>query len=126
PRGPAKLFTGETLSSVIEEQPIEILGDRVAEAFSARLPFLFKILSVKSALSIQAHPDISLAEKLHELDPANYPDTNHKPEIAVALTDLTMLCGFRPIEQIVSHLDSNQEIRGLLSDKTKRSLNSLP
>ena len=38
------------------------------------LPFLFKVLSVQKALSIQAHPDLNLAPKLHLNDPKNYRD----------------------------------------------------
>ena len=36
------------------------------------LPFLFKILSVGKALSIQAHPDRELAQKLHKDKPDMY------------------------------------------------------
>ena len=45
-----------------------------------------KVLSVAKALSIQAHPDKALAARLHAQDPAHYPDANHKPEMAIALT----------------------------------------
>ena len=66
------------------------------------LPFLFKVLSVRTALSIQAHPDRILAEKLHASDPKNYRDANHKPEMAIALGEFEALCGFRPVEIISS------------------------
>lgn len=59
------------------------------------LPFLFKVLSVQKALSIQAHPDLLLAPKLHLRDPKNYRDSNHKPEMAIALGCFEALCGFR-------------------------------
>merc|ERR1719321_980803 len=36
------------------------------------LPFLFKILSVRTALSIQAHPDKRLAQQLHARQPDMY------------------------------------------------------
>lgn len=64
------------------------------------LPFLFKVLSVRTALSIQAHPDLSLAETLHASDPKNYRDANHKPEMAIALGEFEALCGFRRAEEI--------------------------
>jgi mannose-6-phosphate isomerase len=51
------------------------------------LPFLFKVLSIKDALSIQAHPDKEFAEFLHENDPLHYKDDNHKPELAIAISD---------------------------------------
>lgn len=61
------------------------------------LPFILKVLSVDPTwgLSIQAHPDRELARKLHILDPVNYPDTSHKPEVGVPLTPVTLLYGFR-------------------------------
>lgn len=64
------------------------------------LPFLFKVLSVRTALSIQAHPDLVLARHLHTSDPKNYRDANHKPEMAIALDEFEALCGFRPVEEI--------------------------
>ena len=53
------------------------------------------MLSVGKALSIQAHPDIELARKLHAERPDVYKDPNHKPEMAIALTKFEGLCGFR-------------------------------
>ena len=70
----------------------------------AGLPFLFKILSVGQALSIQAHPDKELAARLHGSRPDLYPDANHKPEMVVALTPFDALCGFKPFPQILSSL----------------------
>lgn len=56
------------------------------------------MLSVAKALSIQAHPDKDLAEVLHALRPATYKDGNHKPEMAIAVTEFRALCGFAGIE----------------------------
>lgn len=42
------------------------------EKDTGALPFLFKILSVGKALSIQAHPDKLLAEELHRKMPDVY------------------------------------------------------
>ena len=50
------------------------------------------------ALSIQAHPDKNLAKKLHEENPSVYKDGNHKPEMALALTEFHALCGFVSLE----------------------------
>jgi len=44
--------------------------------------------------------------KLHAQFPKHYPDANHKPEMAIALTPFEGLCGFRPVEEIVSFLQS--------------------
>lgn len=55
-------------------------------ATTGDLPFLFKVLSVRKALSIQAHPDVALARELHATKPELYKDPNHKPEMTIALT----------------------------------------
>lgn len=56
------------------------------------------MLSVAKPLSIQAHPDKVLAEELHKLHPDIYKDGNHKPEMAVALTEFEALYGFLEIK----------------------------
>jgi mannose-6-phosphate isomerase len=84
PKGQTKLKTGELLRDAIGED----------------LPFLFKILSAGKALSIQAHPDKELAERLNEENPQAYADSNHKPEMAIALTPFEAMCGFRRLEEI--------------------------
>lgn len=54
--GPSVLkHNGESLDMVINNHP-EYLGVETAKRFNNQLPFLFKVLSVNKALSIQAHP----------------------------------------------------------------------
>ena len=70
------------------------------------LPFLLKVLAAQSPLSIQAHPTRAQAEHGFAAENAmgldldspnrNYRDANHKPEVIVALSDFSALCGFRP------------------------------
>uniref|UniRef100_A0A8C0ART4 Mannose-6-phosphate isomerase n=1 Tax=Buteo japonicus TaxID=224669 RepID=A0A8C0ART4_9AVES len=109
PRGDAIIrdnrIPQKTLGQWIADNPA-CLGAKVKDAFQGRLPFLFKVLSVNTALSIQAHPNKELAVKLHAQFPEHYPDANHKPEMAIALTPFEGLCGFRPVEEIVSFLQS--------------------
>ncbi|HSB00031.1 MAG TPA: mannose-6-phosphate isomerase, class I, partial [Anaerolineales bacterium] len=81
------------LSELIRKYPAEILGASVRDAFDGQLPFLLKVLSAREILSIQMHPTKKQALELHKQDPRNYPDTNHKPEIAIALDSLTALVG---------------------------------
>lgn len=90
--------------------------------FHGKLPFLFKVLSVETALSIQAHPNKELAEKLHLQAPQHYPDANHKPEMAVALTSFQGLCGFRPVEEILTFLTKVPEFQFLIGDKAATQL----
>ena len=54
--GPSVLAaTGQPLAEYIRDNP-QVLGDRVLAKFGVQLPYLFKVLSVNTALSIQAHP----------------------------------------------------------------------
>lgn len=53
-----------------------------------------QVLSVATALSIQAHPNKKLAEALNAQRPNVYKDANHKPEMAVALSRFEALSGF--------------------------------
>eukprot|EP01135_Chromosphaera_perkinsii_P008189 Nk52_evm11s1178 gene=Nk52_evmTU11s1178 len=89
------------------------LSPKIVDHFGD-LPFLFKVLSVRKALSIQAHPDKELAKQLHAKDPEHYPDPNHKPEMAIALTKFEALCGFRPVEEIVGFLKSCPEFAAVV------------
>ena len=91
------------LNEVIEKYPDEILGEDLIK-YGKHLPFLFKVLSAETPLSIQAHPNKSQAEKGFEEENTrgvplnafnrNYKDNNHKPEIICALTPFTAMCGF--------------------------------
>ncbi|KAJ2325756.1 Mannose-6-phosphate isomerase, partial [Coemansia sp. RSA 2681] len=79
--GPSKVFgTDTSLSSIIEQNPAQALGTLVSSKYDGQLPFLFKVLSIEKALSIQAHPDKRLAQRLHAERPGVYKDGNHKPE----------------------------------------------
>ncbi len=98
------------LDQFIAKFPNEILGESVAQKFSNKLPFLFKVLSANEALSIQAHPNKEQAQQLHERDPQHYPDDNHKPEIAVALDNLTALAGFKSFPELIATLEEYPEI----------------
>ncbi|KAJ7398109.1 Mannose-6-phosphate isomerase [Pitangus sulphuratus] len=111
PRGDAIIrdnrIPQKTLGQWIADNPA-CLGTKVKDTFQGQLPFLFKVLSVDTALSIQAHPNKELAAKLHAQFPEHYPDANHKPEMAIALTPFEGLCGFRPVEEIVSFLQTEE------------------
>ncbi|XP_035422594.1 mannose-6-phosphate isomerase isoform X1 [Cygnus atratus] len=111
----------KTLGRWISDNPA-CLGAKVKDAFQGRLPFLFKVLSVRTALSIQAHPNKELAAKLHAQFPQHYPDANHKPEMAIALTPFEGLCGFRPVEEIASFLRAVPELRALVGEVAAEQL----
>lgn len=44
------------------------------------------------------------AEELNKKFPEIYQDPNHKPEMALALTDFEGMCGFRPLNEIQSFI----------------------
>mmetsp|Transcript_10808 Transcript_10808/g.21472 ORF Transcript_10808/g.21472 Transcript_10808/m.21472 type:complete len:405 (-) Transcript_10808:2270-3484(-) len=110
PSGPSVVKEqGVTLKEAIEKNP-EVLG-AVSD-----VPFLFKVLSVRTALSIQSHPDKRLAEKLHASNPSVYKDSNHKPEMAIALSDFEALCGFVSEDEMKRVFDTVPEIRACCGD----------
>jgi len=94
------LSTGENLQDVLNANKEKLIGTTVLNKFGADLPFLPKILSMAKALPLQIHPDKDLAARLHEEDPEKYTDSNHKPEIAVALTTFELFVGFKPLDEI--------------------------
>lgn len=72
-----------------------------------RLPFLLKVLAIGAPLSLQVHPDAAQAAAGFAAEEAagipldaperNYGDPGHKPELLVALGEVTALSGFRPL-----------------------------
>jgi mannose-6-phosphate isomerase len=111
--GPGRV-SGKLLSSLIAKKAEVVANYPSAyEKFkvTGELPYLFKILSVRTALSIQAHPDKALAEKIHAAHPTVYKDDNHKPEMALAITPMEALCQFRPLVEIASHLETEPELK---------------
>lgn len=116
PSNPSKdVETGRDLLDLVQDNQA-LLGSTISEKYSQKLPFLFKVLSVNKALSIQAHPNKKLAEQLHARDPKNYPDDNHKPEMAIAITPFEGLCGFRPLAEIAHFLKTVPALRELVGE----------
>jgi mannose-6-phosphate isomerase len=98
PASPARIVpSGVTLSDWGRLHPADLDGDR--------LPFLVKVLAAETPLSLQAHPTLSQAiagfarENASGIsldDPARtFRDDNHKPEVIIALSEFSALCGFR-------------------------------
>ncbi|MBL7791640.1 MAG: mannose-6-phosphate isomerase, class I [Saprospiraceae bacterium] len=108
PLAPSFVWVGgqwEELGALIRRDPQYWLGPDALAQFGERLPFLLKILDVRSMLSIQAHPTKAAAEAGFARENAlgipldaphrTYRDDNHKPEIMAALTPFWLLHGFR-------------------------------
>jgi mannose-6-phosphate isomerase len=87
-------------------------GDSVLlkDVLGGDLPFLLKVLSVNTALSIQSHPSKDLAERLHRERPDVYKDPNHKPEMAIALSRFEALCGFCSVSELEGTLRNVPEL----------------
>lgn len=98
-----------SLLDLINQDCSYYLGNRSLQDFGCKLPYLFKILSAESPLSLQVHPSLQHASAgftrentlgLSLNDPKrNYKDDNHKPEIIVAITPFIAMCGFRNVAQ---------------------------
>jgi mannose-6-phosphate isomerase len=59
---------------------------------------------------------------LHAKDPKNYPDANHKPEMAIALTPFELLCGFRTSHEILSNIKAHKELLELIGEESLTEL----
>lgn len=110
---------GKTLREIVSADPKKYLGEDIIKKFGSdrELPFLFKVLSIEKVLSIQAHPDKSLGARLHAEDPKNYPDDNHKPEMAIAVTLFEGFCGFKPLDEIAKTLQAVPELREIVGEE---------
>ncbi|WP_114853276.1 mannose-6-phosphate isomerase, class I [Brachybacterium sp. YJGR34] len=124
PLAPSTLETGQGLDAAIAADPRALLGDAVARTFEGRLPYLLKVIAPQRPLSLQVHPTREHARESFAAEDAaglaldsplrNYRDDNHKPEMLIALTRFTALCGFRTPRRAAGLLE------GLGTDLTDR------
>ena len=105
-----------SLADLISRSGDVFLGESCKKRFGSKLPFLLKVLSIDKPLSIQAHPDKGLAAKLHSMSPEHYPDDNHKPEIAMALSEAELLYGFRRPEEFAALAEERPPLKSLVVD----------
>ena len=124
PLAPATVPGGARLDDVLDAEPDRMLGSDVARAFGGRLPYLLKVIAAERPLSLQVHPTREHAAESFAAESAagialdsprrTYRDANHKPEMLIALTPFTALCGFRTPRRAAVILD------GLGTDLTDR------
>jgi hypothetical protein len=107
--------TKRSLEDFIKDNQM-LMGNDVVKKYGEKLPFLFKVLSAQKALSIQAHPNKKLAKELHEKNPKEYKDDNHKPEMTIAITPFEGLCGFRPLKEVSYFLKAVKSLRKLVGE----------
>jgi len=65
------VVTQRTLLDLVQDNQA-LVSPEIVKLYGEKLPFLLKVLSIRKALSIQAHPDKKLAEQLHARDSKNY------------------------------------------------------
>ena len=119
PGAPSRVDRGAgpaPLDAVIDADPGAELGEAAVKRFGPRLPFLFKVLAAGAPLSVQVHPDLPQAKAGFADEEArgvprdaadrNYKDSNHKPEMAVALSPFDGLCGFRRPAEAADLIDA--------------------
>ncbi len=124
PSNPSKdVTTKRTLLDLVQDNQA-LLSTDISDRFGQKLPFLFKVLSIGKALSIQAHPNKKLAEQLHAKDSKNYPDDNHKPEMTIAITPFDGLCGFRPLGEISHFLSTVPALKNLVGESEAEAYQS--
>lgn len=102
------------LTEVLRDDAVGELGAAVAERWAGELPYLVKVLGVARPLSIQVHPSRAQAVAGFEAEERagvpvdgaarSFRDRSHKPELLVALTDMTALVGFRPMSELAADL----------------------
>ncbi len=112
----------QILKDIINNNKEQALGEKVNKQFGD-LPYLLKAMDVKDMLSIQVHPSKKAAEEEFAKENAagipltagnrNYKDANHKPELAMALSDFWLLHGFKPEAQLLKIFEQVKEISGL-------------
>ncbi|MFS8033674.1 putative mannose-6-phosphate isomerase [Helianthus anomalus] len=123
--GPSVVDAGDgdsvNLKVWIVQNP-KVLGDVVVDKWGVDLPFLLKVLSVGKSLSIQAHPDKELAGFLQMTQPNVYKDANHKPEMALALTEFEALCGFISSEELDVVLETVPEINQVVGNASANQI----
>lgn len=80
-------------------------AETLAEKIKRDVPFLVKFLAADRPLSIQVHPSKQRAKTEFEKGNPSYTDSNHKPEVLVAISEFRALCGFRPYEETFADLE---------------------
>ena len=133
PAGPARVTGGDALSELIDAEPERLLGEDIIWRFGRRLPFRLKLIAPERPLSLQVHPSQAQAAEGYALEeeagialdhPArNYKDTNHKPEMVLALTRFQAVAGFRAPRRAVEVLAG---LDSVLARRMRRTLRLNP
>lgn len=112
PTSPSRtLRTEQGLNEIISNNPESSLGPD-SSLFGNELPYIMKILAIRSPLSIQVHPNTKQAEKgftveQKEIDQSQfYSSPRGKEEVVCALTETDLKFGFRDLHEIRTIIDA--------------------
>lgn len=110
--------------------------ESLSQHLGSKLSFLVKFLAAESPLSIQVHPNTTQAQLgfareqslgLEISDPRrNYKDQSHKPELLVALTSFSALCGFRPRAEMIEVFSAFSSFEPKLAEFAKQLSSGSP
>ncbi|MCK9547981.1 MAG: mannose-6-phosphate isomerase, class I [Sphaerochaeta sp.] len=108
--------SNEPLGAFLAKDALHWFGEEHLAVYGPVLPLLLKVLAIERPLSLQVHPTKEQAQAgwaseqtIRERLPKerwNYKDPNGKPEMAYVLTPTTVMCGFRPLDEIRTDLKS--------------------
>jgi len=144
PNGPARSYEhpNQELLKTIASDPTHYLGQTLITKWpsTVHVPYLFKVLSIAKALPLQVHPDKSIADRLSKEKPDEFVDSNHKPEIAIAIGEpltsnggwgdgvaFTGFLGFKPLADIKKAIENIPELRAAIgSDAAVNSFINTP
>ena len=129
PKSPSRaLDTNQGLDELIALNPDQALGEH-AKDFNGELPYIMKILAIRSPLSLQVHPNEEQAsagfkDEAHlEKETKSYFSPRGKEEIVCAITDTDIKFGFRSVSEINSifELATNEEFHHLQQILSQRN-----
>ncbi|WP_428225692.1 type I phosphomannose isomerase catalytic subunit [Flavobacterium sp.] len=107
------VYAGESLNALISKYPVEMLGAKVYATFGEEFPLLFKFLDAKEDLSIQVHPNDTLAKERH--------NANGKTEmwyVVQAEENARLIVGFKEDASKEAYLEclKNKSLTSILDD----------
>jgi mannose-6-phosphate isomerase len=107
---------GESMIEIDEKEKLK-LSEYLKNKGYNNITFLFKILSINNSLSIQIHPNKEDAEYLNIKYPLIYTDNNHKPELAIVISDnFEMLYGLKSLELVKNTFEKMKDLKQSLCD----------
>lgn len=112
------VLKGKSLMDLINDMPDEILGTAVYKRFGKQFPLLFKYLDAREDLSIQVHPNDTLAKERH-----NSFGKTEMWYVMQADTDARIIVGFKEDsskEEYLQHLN-DKSLVSILDDVKAKS-----